>query len=879
MSHLPTGTVTFLFTDIEGSTRLIQHLGDSRSEKVFADYRRLLCDAVNAAGGHVYEDQGESFLFVFQRARDAVLAGIATQRALVGHSWPESTALRVRMGLHTGEPVGTGEGYVGVDVHKVARICRAGHGGQILISQATSDLVKDDLPSGVGLLDLGEYRLKDLARPQPLFQVVVAGLREEFPPLRSLSALPNNLPILLTSFIGREREIAEVKRLLAATRLLTLTGAGGSGKTRLALQLAGDLVEEYPDGVWWVDLASLTDPALVPQTVASVLGIRELAEHPLTETLTGFLRFKSLLLVLDNCEHLLAACTELAHLLLRSCQRLRVLATSRAALRIAGETRWPIPSLTLPELHQPLPVEHLMQWEAVRLFIERATAAFPGFKVTNQNAQVVAQVCRRLDGIPLAIELAATLVRVLGVEQIARRLDDRFRLLTGGSRTAPPRHQTLRAAIESSYDPLSEKERLLFRRLSVFAGNFALDAAEAVCAGEGLEGPEVLDILTQLVDNSLVAVDEANGEIRYRLLEMIRHYGRDRLLESGEAATARSRHRDFFSTLAERAEPHLRGPDQAAWLQQLEMEHDNLRTALEWSVEIGEGEFALRLAGALRQFWLVRGYYHEGRRWFEEVLKRSGSASPALRGKALAGAGYLATYQGDHPEALSLLEESLTTRRQIGDREGIADSLYGLGRVAWRQQDFPRAVGLYREALAQFEELGAQDSVAMVLNSLGLVTGNQGDYGTARSLLEKSLAIRRRLGDKRGIALTGGNLAVFALHQGDYVVARALAREGLAIDRELRDARGSISDLEELGLLAAAQGQAARAARLLGAADALRANIGAPLSPSEHAFYDYDHHVAGIAAALGQEAFTAAWAEGRAMTLEQAIKYAMEDAG
>ncbi len=877
MSHLPTGTVTFLFTDIEGSTRLLQQLGDRDYANALAEHRRLLRDVFHEGGGYEVDAHGDAFFVSFSRAKDAILSAIAAQRAVAASPWPEGAAVRVRMGLHTGEPVSAGTSYVGTDVHLAARICTCGHGGQILLSRATSHLVEHDLPQGVALRDLGEHRLKDLARGQQLYQLMVPDLPADFPPLNSLEAWPNNLPMQLTSFIGREREVAELKRLLTTARLITLTGVGGSGKTRLALQVAAEVLEDYPHGAWVAELAALTDPALVPQTIASVLSVSEQPSRGLLETLVDALRSRQLLLVLDNCEHLLSACADVADTLLRGCRQLRILATSREGLRIGGEALYPVPPLPVPVSHALPPPETLIQYGAVRLFIERGITRLPTLVLTSQNARAIAETCTRLDGIPLAIELAAARINTMAMDELAARLSDRFRLLTGGSRTALPRHQTLRATMDWSYDLLSVQEQVLLRRLSVFAGGFTLEAAEAVCADEDVEALETLDLLSRLVEKSLVLAEQLGQEMRYRLLETVRQYSRDKLLEAGESESCRDRHLDFFLALAERTEPQLRGPEQAVWLESMEMEHDNLRAALEWSLNSGVPEAGLRLAGASWWFWYVRGYYREGRGWLDQVLRRSGSALPAMRAKVLGGAGYLATNQGDYAAALSLLEESLVLWQQLGDKQGIALSLNLLGRVAWHRGDFPRAADLYKESLVLFRELGAKDSISVLLNNLGVLAINQGDFSAARSLLEESLAIRRQLGDKQGMAMTGANLGVIALRQGDYAAARSLFKESLTIDRDLGDKRGISSQLEVFGLLAAAQGHAERAARLLGVAEALREAIGAPLSISARALFDYDRYLARVRAALGREALATVWAEGRAMTLEQAIEYAMSD--
>ncbi len=951
MTSLPTGTVTFLFTDIEGSTRLLQQLGDRYAE-VLADCRRLLRTAFQAHGGREVDTQGDAFFVAFARARDALSAAVAAQRAILAHPWPDGTAVRVRMGLHTGEPLSADAGYVGMDVHRAARISSAGHGGQVLLSQTTRELVAEDLLEGVGLRDLGEHRLKDLARPQHLFQVMVADLPSEFPPLNALDALPNNLPIQLTSFIGRGREITEVKRVLSTTRLLTLTGAGGSGKTRLALQVSAEVLEEFKDGVWLVELAAMSDPTLVPQTVASVLGVHEQSGRPVLTTLSDLLQPKQVLLVLDNCEHLVAACGHLAGTLLRACPSLRILATSREMLGIPGESIWRVPPLSVPSPRHPPTLEHLTQYEAVRLFVERAVYSQQGFAVTNGNAPAVVQVCHRLDGIPLAIELAAARVKVLAVEQIAARLDDRFRLLTGGSRSTLPHHQTLRAAMDWSHDLLLEKERILFRRLSVFAGGWTLEAAEAVCSGDGIEETEILDLLTQLVDKSLVLVETQSGEARYRLLETVRQYGNDRLVESGESDRLRTRHLDFSLKQAE-AVQDLTGPAVDAWIQRMEIEHDNMRAALEWSSTSGAMGTTLRLAVALSTFWNRHSYWTEGRKWLELVLASMSGASPSLRAEALQGAGMLAWFQGDIRRAVLRLEESVALARELGDKKNMADSLNILGVAAYRQGDYGRTVALIEESLELSRELGRTEPFALYL--MGIVSRLRGDYERAEVLGKESLALNRGLGRQRHIALSLDSLGLLAYYRGDYTQAQALCEEALALFRELGDKFGIAGSLNSLALAACGQGNyeqadalceesltesrevsdkgamarslnvlgrvanhhseyergaallreslalfremrdklgiircvggladvawghafSERAARMYGAAEGLRESIGAALPLADR--LELDQNVSTVRSQIGKDAFAAAWDAGRAMTLEQAIKYALEE--
>jgi predicted ATPase/class 3 adenylate cyclase/Tfp pilus assembly protein PilF len=886
MHPRPSGTVTFLFTDIEGSTKLWEQNPDAM-RPALARHDQLLRQCIENSHGYVFKAVGDAFCAAFGTAPNALAGAVAAQMALAAEPWQTQTPLLVRMALHTGSAEERGGDYFGPPLNRVARLMAAGHGGQILFSLAVQELCRDVLPPEVTLRDLGERRLKDLSRPETVFQAMHPALPAEFPPLRSLDnpALPNNLPQQLTSFIGRETQAAEVKALLGKNRLLTLTGAGGSGKTRLSLQVAADLLDQYFDGVWLVELAPLSDPALAPHAVADVLGVKEQAGQTMQQSLNDALKDKRLLLVLDNCEHLIATCASLAADLLRHCPDVRILASSRELLSVTGEQMYRVPSLSLPDLKKTQTALSVSQCEAVALFADRAQSVQPSFAVTDGNASAVASVCSHLDGIPLAIELASARVRSLSVEQINTRLDQRFRLLTGGSRVALPRQQTLRALIDWSYDLLTDQEKTLLRRLSVFAGGWTLAAAEAVCVGTVIEDWEVLDLLSGLVDKSLVVYEEGtSGESRYRLLETVRQYAAERLEEHSEAEAVQNSHLSWCVALAEEAEPQLTGTEQANWLRRLETDHDNLRASLAWDERTwvqsaAGGELGLRLAGALWRFWSVWGHLSEGRQWLNRALARTGDASAgtkatAAQGKALRGAGHLARMQGDYAEAQILLEESLSIMRQLGDPWSIADTLNSLGTVAHCQGNYVAARVLYEDSLSLLRQLGDQRGITNTLNNLGRVASDQDDYTEARVLLDECLSISRQLGDQRGVTNALCNLGVIARNQGDYAGARVLQEESLRILRKLGNREDIAGDLEGMADVALEQSLPERAARLGSAAAALRERLGCPLYPLVQK--EFNKLMATAAAALCQVGFAAAEASGRAMTWEQAVEYALE---
>jgi non-specific serine/threonine protein kinase len=705
--------------------------------------------------------------------------------------------------------------------------------------------------------------------------------------IRSTSSPANNLPVQLTSFVGREKEIGEVRHLLSQTgpgtaRLVTLTGPGGTGKTRLALQVAADLLPSFASGAWLVELAPLADAALVPQATAAALTIREEGGRPILTMLTDRLRAKELLLVLDNCEHLVAACAQLAETLLRLCPDLRILATSREALSVAGETTYLVPPLSLPAVNRPLDRETLTRSEAGRLFVDRATRALPGFALTDRDVAAVAQVCHRLDGLPLAIELAAVRVKLLTVEQIVERLEDRFHLLTGGSRTALLRHQTLSALIQWSYDLLPEAERALLRRLSVFAGGWTLEAAETVCAGAAERGSvqpsDALQHLTQLVNKSLVVVERAAvQEARYRMLETIREYAQGCLLASGEADIVRRNHLSFFLELAQKADPYLSSPARDAWLAKLRPEQDNFRVALQRARESQEALAGLQLAGALWWFWYFLGSLSEGRGWLESALAQAGTLdAPAARARALSAMGNLAWFQSDYVAARPWLDEALAISRGLGfpGRRDLAFSLLWRGLIERDVGDPAIARTLLEESAAICRESGDRWTLALVLVSLGRTLVVVGIPAVASSILEDGRTIFQELGDKYGQALALNNLGLVAFRQGDHDQAAALHKESIALFWKVEERIFTIRCIEELAWVTCAKGHYPRAVRLFGSAEAGREALGASMSPAGNA--EHDRCLAAARAQLGEAAFAAARAEGRVLTLEQAVAYALE---
>ena len=930
-AHLPSGTVTFLFTDIEGSTKLAQQYPD-KMPALLARHHEILNRSIQTNHGYTFQVVGDSFAVAFHSARDALNTAVNAQRDLQNERW-DPDPIKVRMGIHTGTAQLNVDSqqtpYIGyATIALTQRVMSAGHGGQILLSEATYDLIKDQLPEQVELRDMGERRLKSILRPARIYQLTVPDLPSDFPPLNTLESFNHNLPAQLTSFIGREKELDEIKKLVAENRMVTLAGAGGAGKTRLSLQIGADGLGQFSNGVWFAELAPVSDPALLPQTLLAIFNLRESVHRTPLEVLTDFLRSKELLLILDNCEHLIEACSHISDALLRACPKLKILATSREALGIAGEIPYLVPSLSLPQdFHRSGNFGSLMDFEAIRLFVERAVAAKPDFELTRDNASFVAQTCSHLDGIPLAIELAAARVKVLTPEQIASRLDDRFHLLTSGSRTALPRQQTLRAMIDWSYDLLTEQEKTLFRRLAVFVGGWTLEAAESVCpdvAPGGILPHDILDLLTRLVDKSLVKTEEVLGETRYRRLETIRQYSREKFLETDEVETIRDWHLNYFVRFAESADQGLQSKDQIIWGNRMAAEQDNLRAALEWGLSKNPYS-ALRIAGSSNLFWTAGGYSAEGFRWTQQALESAGklphpegisTQEIMARAKTLRGLTRLYLSLGDNANAKRVAEESVALYRRTQDRRGLAFALvilaYPLEFLGERDRaetllresesiaraegdvyvlcralnilarvtidlyhDLEKSKRFVEEAYILAREAGLRYQEAQSLEILALLAMDTSDFMEARLYFQESVRAYEEVGATFNVILEKSNLAHLERRIGNHTSALEYYRETILAFRDMGQTGAVAHQLECFGFIAIEQNQKERALQLFAAAHALREKAGTPMRPEEKAYFD--GQLMRLRDKMESPTLEWIWMKGHAQSMDHAIALALEE--
>jgi predicted ATPase/class 3 adenylate cyclase len=903
--NLPTGEVTFLFTDIEGSTRLLSSLGTSGWRPILERHREIVRGALAAHAGREFGTEGDALFAVFQPpdpedragARDAVLTAVDAQRALAAEPWPEEAVIRVRMGVHSGiGELDSDGGYVGHDVHRAARIASAGHGGQILLSETTSHLVTDHLPAGIELRPLGAHRLKDL-RPEQISQLVIEGLPADFPPIRSLDARPNNLPTELSSFVGREREIAATRKLLEQARLVTLTGPGGTGKTRLALQVAASVADRFPDGTWFVPLSAVSDAELVSSAIAHAVGVAEDPARAPLDALVARLQAGTVLLVLDNVEQVLAAAPDIAALLRRA-PNVRILATSRAPLRISGEHDYPVPGLPspvdmeriglyeleqLPETLRRRDPESLARFEAVDLFVSRGRAVRPDFTLTGANAGDVAAIVAHLSGVPLAIELAAARLRFLTPAAIHERLEGQLDLPGVGAADVPERQRSLRAAIEWSHDLLEPPASRLFERLAVFVDGFDLPSAEGVVGSRDELGADVLDGLASLVDQSLVRSGETAGAPRFSLLEPIREYALERLVAAGDADMIRERHARAFLALATEVEPRLAGADQRAVLDRLEHEHANVRAAIDWADAARRPELALGIVAAVWRFWQKRGHLREARARVSTLIGRPwfATAPPPLRARTHEAMGGIIYWHGDLPAARPEYEAALAIWRELGDRAEIANALYNL---SFCYSMLPladastraTAASLLDEALSLYRALGDERGTANVLWGIGTQQYFSNENDPAARTFAEALQLYRRVGDRTQEAWALHQLGSSHLKLGNVDLAREEIRQALQMFDGAGDIAGVTVTLDDMSAVAVAEGDLHRAARLQGLARRLQASSGTGLAGLVlDAFESATRPLAANAMDPGELARYLD--EGAALPLADGVRYALEE--
>ncbi|HUG48644.1 MAG TPA: adenylate/guanylate cyclase domain-containing protein [Candidatus Limnocylindria bacterium] len=869
MPDLPIGTVTLLFTDIEGSTRLLQQLGPSDYGSLLAEHHRLLGETAARHDGIEVKTEGDSFFIVFPRAPSALEAVVAMQRGLAAAAWPGRASVRVRMGLHTGEVALSAGEYIGIDVHRAARISDAAHGGQVLMSEATRSVVQDSLPEGIALRDMGEHRLKDIDGSEHIFQLLIEGLPVDFPPIRAMSMRLDLLPRETTGFIGREAELARSRQLLAATRLLTLTGPGGTGKTRLGLQLARELSSDFTDGVAFVPLAPISDPSLVAPTIRQTLGLAEEPGRPAVATVAEGLRHRNLLLVLDNFEQVLDAAPTLAELLAGT-EQLKILVTSRSRLHLSGEQEFGVPPLDTPRVEQAGDLAAVSQSEAVALFMQRARSSRPDFELTAANARAIVEICLRLDGLPLAIELAASRVKLLPPQALLARIERRLDILQSSSADGSDRQRTLRGTIDWSYDLLNTAEQALFRRLSVFVGGSTLESAEAVVGATGTPVGDLLEGLTSLVDHSLVRQEEHSGEPRFSMLETIREYGREQLEEAGELADVAAAHASHFATLVREAEPHLTGGP--AWADRLELEHDNLRAMLRWAAG-ADLPLALHTAGALWRFWHLRGHLREGSGLLTDLLARpAAQAATAARAKALVGLAGLVYWMGDYGSARDAYEEALGIAGRERDESLAAEALYSLAYVHAIHQDWDQSVATYERARIAYEALGDKRLASYASMGIGMITTLRGDHEQAVPLLRQALASFEAGDEDFGRRNTLAIMTRALMQAGRLEEARQRNTETIRVSGQ--DPTGLSAALLDCASLDALEGKPPeRAARLVGAAQAMVERAGGQAPPQ---LINRIDPMPLVRERLDEARLDQLIMEGRALSSEEAVELALE---
>jgi predicted ATPase/class 3 adenylate cyclase len=873
MTRLPTGTVTFLFTDVEGSTKLLEQLGE-QYRHMQDRHASILRRAISEGGGSVVSTEGDSFFAVFPDAGRAVSAAVQAQRELAAAPWPAGVRLRVRMGLHTGAGILGGDNYLGLDVNRAARIAAAAHGEQILLSDATHSLVERCLPPETRLRGLGQYRFKNLTEPERLYQVVIDGLEQDFPPPRTLNARPNNLPVQLTNFIGRRREVARLRELLGVNRLLTLTGTGGTGKTRLALEVAAESLLDFADGVFFVDLAPIEDDGLVASAIASALRVRENGGY-VVDVIVDHLREKNLLLVLDNFEQVVQGAASVVDPVLRGAPSVKILVTSRVPLGLYGEQQFHVQPLGVPDLEHLPEVPALAQLDAVALFVERAVAVKPDFRLTVGNACAVAEIVARVDGLPLAIELAASRVKLLPPAALLARLQARLPLLTTTSRSVPERQRTLRRTIEWSYELLGVQHRQMFARQAVFAGGADLAAVEAIVNPSQELGIDTIDALAALVENNLVrAVEATDAESRFGMLETIREYGLERLVELGEESLIRRRHTEHWIHVGEQACDALSGPDQAKWSRLLELEHDNFRSALTWVLQSGEGQLGLQLGAALREFWRLGSHVSEGVRWLSDILAMpEASQTTLLRARGLSAAGDLHAWIDDPQAYLRFADEALTIFRELGEAAALPTAIQNLGWAQLQTGNLEAAATNLSEARKLYVELGNLQAAANAMIGLGVLAVIEGRPQEARPLYSDALKTFKDLGNTYYVGLVECMLAQCDRNEGDLDAAENRIRLGLSAYQEIENVMGTAWALYQFADIALQRAQPERALRLVAVSNTLLKQVGGEIPALVFATTG---DVGETARALLDDATAErVYEEGLAMPYDAAVKYAL----